>query len=319
MLSRADSDTVDPVELSSILQVLGLSGERAAVERLLRAAGDAGAPEDWRRLAAALARWLTAEVPAPAALLRRSGANGPLVLGIAGAQGSGKSTLAAELVRCLGAAGARAVACSLDDFYLSRAQRAELAVRVHPLLATRGVPGTHDVALLGAVIEALARPGRVALPVFDKSTDDPRPPGDWRCVDAPLDVFVLEGWCVGALPEPEAALAEPVNDLEAREDAEGTWRRWVNSQLAGPYQALWQRLHALVYLQIPGFDAVLRWRGMQEQEIAPARRMSDVQLTRFVAHYQRLTLSMLRHLPAHAELTARLDDHHRLAELRLNA
>lgn len=319
MLSRTDSDTVDAVELSSILQALGLSGERAAVERLMREGADPGAPEDWRRLAAALARLLTAEVPAAAALPRRSGANGPLALGIAGAQGSGKSTLAAELVRCLGAAGARAVACSLDDFYLSRAQRAELAAHVHPLLATRGVPGTHDVVLLGEVIEALARPGRVALPVFDKSTDDPRPPAEWRSVDAPVDVFVLEGWCVGAVPEPEAALGAPVNDLEAHEDAQGTWRRWVNAQLAGPYQVLWQRLHALVYLQIPGFDAVLRWRGLQEQEIAPARRMSDAQLTRFVAHYQRLTLSMLRYLPARAELTARLDDHHRLAELRLKA
>lgn len=68
------------------------------------------------------------------------------------------------LQRLLQAQGLAAVALSLEDFYLTRQQRAEFARRVHPLVQTRGVPGTHDIALVLKVIEALQRSGEVALP-----------------------------------------------------------------------------------------------------------------------------------------------------------
>jgi D-glycerate 3-kinase len=243
---------------------------------------------------------------------------GPLVLGVAGAQGSGKSTLAAVLAAVLAGAGARVVAASKEHFYLTRDARARSAAQVHPLLATRGVPGTHDVALLKRVLTARGGHDPVALPVFDKGTDDPLPVDRWRRVAAPVDVFVLEGWCVGAAPEPDAALATPLNELEAQEDPRGEWRRWVNAQLAGPYKALWAHLHGLVFLQVPDFDAVRRWRAQQEQALPAARRMGAGELARFIAHYQRLTAAMLRDLPARAEVVARLGPDHRLAELRRN-
>ncbi|MFT7192443.1 MAG: D-glycerate 3-kinase, partial [Rheinheimera aquimaris] len=69
----------------------------------------------------------------------------PAVVGISGAQGSGKSTLAAALVTQLQQQGIPAAAVSLDDYYLSKAQRLTLAEQVHPLLVQRGVPGTHDI------------------------------------------------------------------------------------------------------------------------------------------------------------------------------
>ena len=43
--------------------------------------------------------------------------------------------------------GLRAAILSLDDIYLSGADRLQRANTIHPLLATRGVPGTHDVGL----------------------------------------------------------------------------------------------------------------------------------------------------------------------------
>ena len=72
---------------------------------------------------------------------------GGLVVGICGAQGSGKSTLTAVLRKLLEMRGLRVASLSLDDLYLTRGERRELAARIHPLLATRGVPGTHDVEL----------------------------------------------------------------------------------------------------------------------------------------------------------------------------
>jgi D-glycerate 3-kinase len=189
------------------------------------------------------------------------------------------------------------VTTSLDDFYLSRSRRRRLAAAVHPLLATRGVPGSHDVAMLRRVIAALGEPGVGNLPVFDKSTDEPLPADQWRRVSAPVDVLVLEGWCLGAQAESETALGQAVNELEAAEDVDGVWRRYVNDALAGPYAALWQRLHVLIYLQVPDMQAVSRWRSDQEQALPAARRMSAADLLRFIAHYERITRAMLADLP----------------------
>jgi D-glycerate 3-kinase len=76
-------------------------------------------------------------------------------LGLCGAQGSGKTTLVAALADELAAQGLRVATLSLDDLYLPRTVRQELAVKAHPLFATRGVPGTHDVALGSGPIKCL--------------------------------------------------------------------------------------------------------------------------------------------------------------------
>ena len=97
----------------------------------------------------------------------------PAVIGISGAQGSGKSTLAAELVAQLQQRGVKAAAVSLDDYYVSQAQRQQLAEHVHPLLRQRGVPGTHHIqqAINDAIAVLAGQP--VALPQFDKAQDEP--------------------------------------------------------------------------------------------------------------------------------------------------
>ena len=72
-----------------------------------------------------------------------------LFLGINGAQGTGKSTLADYLRLALEIEYDWHVAVlSIDDFYLTKAERTQLAEDVHPLLVTRGVPGTHDIQML---------------------------------------------------------------------------------------------------------------------------------------------------------------------------
>lgn len=157
----------------------------------------------------------------------------PLVVGICGAQGSGKSTLVARLAQRLD----RVATLSLDDLYLTRAEREALARDVHPLLRTRGVPGTHDIDLGMAVMASLDRGAAVRLPRFDKAIDDRSPETSWPTAAANTRVMLFEGWCVGALPQESEALAEPANALEREEDRDGTWRRYVNDMLAGPYRS----------------------------------------------------------------------------------
>jgi D-glycerate 3-kinase len=239
-----------------------------------------------------------------AAELRRARGR-TVVLGVCGTQASGKSTISDAMVRLLAWRGLSAVALSLDDFYLSHEARRRLAAEVHPLLATRGVPGTHDVTLAAATLDGLHGPGEVTLPAFDKAADDPRPREAWRVAAAPLDVVVFEGWCVGARPQPPAALETPANALEAEEDPDGRWRRYVNDQLAGAYQGLFARLDQLVLLKAPGFDVVLGWRQEQEHKLIArtGRGMSDAEVDRFIRHYERLTRWILEEMPARADLT----------------
>jgi D-glycerate 3-kinase len=238
------------------------------------------------------------------------------IVGLSGAQGSGKSTLALELQRLLQQRGFACAALSLDDFYLTHEQRSMLARRVHPLLQTRGVPGTHDVAWALEVIEILQRSGKVALPSFDKARDDRRPPEEWPCVDAPMQIVLFEGWCLGAPPQSAAKLAQPINALEKEEDADGAWRCGVNAVLAGEYQDLFAKLDELVFLAAPGFEIVQQWRLEQEtvlRGLAAAqcadrsRLMDDAALVRFVSQFERLTRHMLDCMPARADIVVRLD------------
>ena len=232
----------------------------------------------------------------------------PLYVAISGAQGTGKTTLARVLTDELVSTGVRAVACSLDDFYLDRASRMALEQSVHPLLRTRGVPGTHDVELCLRVLDDVVRQP-TPMPMFDKGHDDRIEARRWPIV-GPVDVVVIEGWCLGARPQPATALIEPVNALERDEDTDGRWRAFVNAALAGRYRTLFERIDKLIYLQVPDFAAVRRWRAEQEQQIAPTLRMDETQLHRFTAHYERLTCWMKEHMPAEADVTVVLDDAH---------
>lgn len=239
----------------------------------------------------------------------RSNFGRPALIGLCGAQGSGKSTVAAATVAFLRRHEVKAVAVSLDDFYLGGEARSWLAKRTHKLLRVRGPPGTHDVALACAVLDHLTRPGLVPIPAFDKATDERRPKHAWPEVEGPVDVVILEGWCVGARPEPAERLTAPVNGLERDLDPTRAWRGYVNRQLGGAYQALFARLDRLVLLQAPGFEVVRGWRTEQEAKLRArtGAGMTDAEVGRFIQHYERLTRWMLEEMPARADWVVPLD------------
>ena len=139
---------------------------------------DASAPDDYRQLAALLVdEWM-----------RR----GIATVGIGGGQGAGKSTLGQLIAAAAEARELRVAVLGIDDFYLARAERQRLAKEIHPLLATRGPPGTHDVALLRRTLAALQRPGVVTVPRFDNTVDVSGfgAPQEWFSFEMAGDTFV---------------------------------------------------------------------------------------------------------------------------------
>ncbi len=241
-------------------------------------------------------------------------------LGINGAQGTGKTTLAAYLQFALEqGCGWRVAVLSIDDFYLTKSERAQLAAKIHPLLATRGVPGTHDVYMLNDCLERLRelQPNEtMALPRFDKSVDDRASPESWPTVSGPIDLIILEGWCVGSAPQSSEALRQSSNDLEEHHDPSGAWRQYVNEQLEESYAGLFAQLDALVFLQAPNLAAVYRWRVEQEEKLVPVSGrdttgiMNRDQIADFMQHFERLTRANIKRLSDTADVTFELDDNH---------
>ena len=258
-------------------------------------------------------KWFT---PLAAELaVHRAGAKRPLLVAINGAQGSGKSTACDYLRNELEATfGLQVLSLSLDDFYHTRGDRMGLATSVHPLLATRGVPGTHDMNLLQQTLAALlaGESGRVDIPRFDKALDDRRPRSSRDVFIGPADIILLEGWCLGARGQSAAELARPVNALEAEEDPDGRWRNYVNEALERDFVPLYTRVDQWIMLAAPSFDCVYRWRLEQEQKLAGRSQghaiMHEVELTRFIQFYERLSRHCLEQLPPLVDYHYQLDE-----------
>ena len=270
---------------------------------------------------------LTWFLPAAQELLLRltPNPNRPLFIGINGAQGTGKSTLAKLFELCCTKAGLQVAVLSIDDFYFSKAARAQLAETVHPLLATRGVPGTHDVQQLKSCLSRLldSQAGTVKIPRFDKAADNPLPEDHWATATLPVELIILEGWFIGLEPEPCEHLLSPVNHLEAFEDGDGSWRNFVNNSLRYDFADLFGRLDSLLMLQAPSFEQVFAWRSLQEEKLKRHRAargdadtsgvMSPEEIGRFIQHFERLTRHALNTLPGKADSVFHLDSQHRVA------
>ena len=206
---------------------------------------------------------------------------------------------------------------SIDDFYLTKHDRQSLAKNIHPLFATRGVPGTHDIGLLETVMQAVITrsDGEIVIPEFDKATDDRASHGK-TVAPHNIDVVILEGWCVGLPPEPEQRLDQPANELEREQDPAAIWRRDVNQALAGNYATVFDLITTLVVLKAPHFDTVVDWRWEQEQKLIKRHRLSSPVngalmdrhgVERFVEFYQRLTEWGLQVMPGRADFCFYLD------------
>lgn len=234
----------------------------------------------------------------------------PILVSINGTQGTGKSTLTRFLKHIIESQLSCHVAeLSLDDFYSSRSRRQQLGREVHPLFVTRGVPGTHDAELIESVLDALMNRQPCTAPRFDKASDERCAKSEWVVYREPVDVILFEGWCNHSPAQSLDELVDPVNELEASEDAEGIWRHYANEQLINYHERFFKHADISIMLNAVEFERIYAWRSLQEKKLRQTvsatqqqHVMDDKQLKRFIQHYERISRHTLAHLPHSADV-----------------
>ncbi len=252
-----------------------------------------------------------------AVAIARQRADGRIpIVGVAGPQGSGKTTL----VSAFAAFHPATAHFSLDDVYLDAAARRMLSATVHPLFATRGPPGTHDLGLLNATLDALQftdPDSRTPLPAFDKVSDNPLPRSSRPVFEGRPQLILIDGWCLGASAQSDAELATPINAIETKEDDRGKWRRAVNEKLTLPYALAFARFDAILYLRAPDFGVIHDWRCEQEEGLF-GRSLSKAEQRRialFIQHFERITRHMMSG-GRRADIEVQLDARRNVTEVR---
>ncbi|MDF7826950.1 hypothetical protein P4B35_23175 [Pontiellaceae bacterium B12227] len=243
------------------------------------------------------------------------------IIGINGGQGTGKSTCSELIAGLLEQKGLKALVVSIDDLYYPKSVRHQLADEIHPLLRTRGVPGTHEMSAFIKLVKQArgeADGSDLVVPRFDKGSDDRCAEGTPFPADG-VDVIIFEGWCIGASAQPFQALEKPCNAFEQEHDADGRWRSFVNEQLAGPYAEAFGLIDYLVMLKPPCFEVIYEWRGVQEDRLrerlaaegrSDSEAMNDEELAFFISHYERLTRWMLEEMPERADEVFLINEEH---------
>ena len=247
------------------------------------------------------------------------------IIGLTGGQGAGKSTIT-QIIKLIFEIkyNFNVTFFSIDDFYKTLREREILSKKVHPMFKTRGVPGTHDTKLLSKIFNDLSKKNfkPVYVPRFDKSIDDRFPKSKWQKISNKPDLIIFEGWCVGAKAQTKKQLLKPINILEKNNDSKLVWRTKVNNELNINYRKIFSKIDCLVFLKVPNFECVYKWRLLQENKLKLTSKgkkiMSPKQVREFIMYYERITKQMLEDLSKNAYAVLYLDKKHRLSKLKFN-
>jgi len=249
-----------------------------------------------------------------------------LIIGLAGGQGSGKTTISSILTLILQKYFKLNVfKISIDDFYKTRKDRKILSITKHPLLMTRGVPGTHDIDLMLKFFKKVKSKNfkNLIVPKFNKAIDDRYKKNLWYKVKSKPNVIIFEGWCVGAKAQKASQLKKPINSLEKVYDQRAEWRSHVNNHLKTKYKTLFKQLDGLLYLKAKNFNLLRSWRLKQERKLWVQKKdkknlkiMSSGDVINFMQTYQRITQQMFKDALKISSIIMNLNNNHQIEKIK---
>ena len=81
----------------------------------------------------------------------------------------------------------------------------------------------------------------------------------------------------------------PVNKLEKQKDNKRIWRQKVNSELKKNYNKIFNLIDKLIFLKVPSFKYVFKWRSLQEKKLRITgkgnKTMNNKQIENFFGIY----------------------------------
>jgi len=255
-------------------------------------------------------------------IIKKANKKRPYFVGLAGGQGTGKTTIS-SLIRIILTKYFKlnVFRISIDDFYKTRKERINLSKKIHPMLLTRGVPGTHDINMMLNFFKKSKSKKfkRLRLPTFNKAIDDRFNKKKWYDLKNKPDVIIFEGWCVGARSENSITLKKTINSMEKLEDQRQIWRKYVNQQLKTKYKNLYSQLNCLIYLKAKNFSLLQKWRLKQERKLwlkskknLKLKIMNRGDVINFMQTYQRITQNMFKNMPKYASIILNLNTNHQI-------
>ena len=247
------------------------------------------------------------------------------IIGLTGGQGAGKSTITQIIKLILETKyNLSVVYFSIDDFYKTSSERIKLSKKIHQLFRIRGVPGTHDTNLIKKTFTDLRKKNfkPLTIPCFDKSRDERFPKKKWQKIKKQPQIIIFEGWCVGAKPQKKKYLEKSINILEKKDDQNFKWRSRVNYELKNEYKKIFNKINILIFLRVPSFKCVYKWRLLQEKKLCLTSKgkkiMSPTQVKKFIMYYERITKQMLIDLTKKAYAVLYLDKKHKFNKIKFN-
>ena len=258
-------------------------------------------------------------------IFKKASKKKPLILGLSGGQGIGKTTISSIITLILKKYFKLNIfKISIDDFYKTRKERFLLSKKIHPLLMTRGVPGTHDINIMLNFFKRVKKNNfkSLKLPKFDKAIDDRCKKSSWYTIKKRPDIIIFEVWCVGAMAQKNSMLKKSINSLEKTNDQNLIWRKFVNNQLKTKYKKLFGHLDNLLYLKAKNFNLLQQWRIKQEKKLwlklkkrKNLKIMNKLEVINFMQTYQRITQNMFKEAPKYASIILNLNSNHQIRSI----
>ena len=98
------------------------------------------------------------------------------------------------------------------------------------------------------------------------------------------------------------------------------WRKYANEKLKKEYKKLFAMIDHFVFMKIPNFKMVFKWRLLQENKLKKKphlnkKIMSYNGIKRFIMFYERITLQMLKDLSKSASVVMLLKKNHEIRKV----